>query len=203
MQQAIHLRKTAAYLYVAGALALAPVLVARAQTPTVAPIDAFVAKVTEGISGIHAQAGGDAAKTLAGCGDFLGRVLDLPAMAKTAARDGWERMSAEQHEAYQKAFTQRLAAECAHELAKYNGEAITLAGVRNMSNGEKLATVRLGPPEKARMIAWQLRGAGDALSAVDVIFEGHSAMIKAHDDFIRVLRANRGNIDAVIESLRK
>ena len=26
---------------------------------------------------------------------------------------------------------------------------------------------------------------------------------KAHDDFVGVLRANRGNIDAVIESLRK
>ena len=197
MLWAIHIRKTAVYLGVAGALAL-PHL-ARAQSP----IDAFVTKVTEGISGIHAQAGGDAAKTLAGCSDFLGRVLNMPAMAKNAAREGWDQMSAEQHDAYAKAFAQRLAAECARELAKYNGEPITLAGVRNMSGGDKLATIRLGPPEKARMIAWQLRGANDALAAVDVIFEGHSAMIKAHDDFLTVLRANRGNIDAVIESLRK
>jgi ABC-type transporter MlaC component len=197
MNRAIHLRKTAAYLCVAGALALP--FAARAQ----APVDAFVTKVTEGISGIHAQAGGDAAKTLAGCSDFLGRVLNLPVMAKHAARDGWEKMSAEQHEAYQKAFTQRIAAECARELAKYNGEPVTLAGVRNMSGGDKLATIRLGPPEKARMIAWQLRGPNDALSAVDVLFEGHSAVIKAHDDFLTVLRANRGNMDAVIESLRK
>jgi len=198
MNRAIHLRKTMRYLCIAGALAVALPSLARAQ----APIDAFVAKVTEGISGIHARAGGDAAKTLAGCGDFLGQVLNLPAMAKTAARDGWEQMSAEQHDAYEKAFAQRLAAECARELAKYNGEPITLAGVRNMG-GDKLATIRLGPPENARMIAWQLRGTNDALAAVDVIFEGHSVMIKAHDDFLTVLRANRGNIDAVIESLRK
>ena len=198
MIRANQLRKTMIYLGVAGALALAPPA-ARAQ----APVDAFVAKVTEGISGIHAQAGGDAAKTVAGCRDFLGRVLDIPAMAKTAARDGWAQMSAEQHDAYEKAFAQRLATECARELATYNGEAITLAGVRNAAGGDKLATIRLGPPEKARMIAWQLRGTGDTLAAVDVIFEGHSAMIKAHDDFVGVLRANRGNIDAVIESLRK
>jgi ABC-type transporter MlaC component len=198
MSRAIPLRKTAVYLCVAGALALALPLVARAQ----APVDAFVTKVTEGISGIHAQAGGDAAKTLAGCGDFLGRVLNVPAMAKHAARDGWEKMSAAQHDAYQKALAQRLAGECARELAKYNGEPITLAGVRNMG-GDKLATFRLGATDNARMIAWQLRGANDALAAVDVIFEGHSVMIKAHDDFLTVLRANRGNIDAVIESLRK
>jgi ABC-type transporter MlaC component len=186
-------------LAVAGALALALPFAARAQSP----IDAFVAKVTDGIAGIHAEAGGDAEKTLAGCGDFLGRVLNLPAMAKNAARDAWERMSAEQRDAYEKAFSKRLATECARELAKYKGEPITLAGVRNIANGDKLATVRLGPPESARMIAWQLRGAGDALAGVDVVFEGHSAMINAYGDFVRVLRANRGNIDAVMESLRK
>jgi ABC-type transporter MlaC component len=199
MIRAIHLRKSAIYLAVAGALALASPWPARAQSP----VEAFVAKVSDGIAGIHAQAGDDAAKTLAGCGDFLGRVLDLAAMAKTAARDGWERMSAAQREAYQTAFAHRLAAECGRELAKYKGEPVILAGVRSMANGDKLATVRLGPPESARMIAWQLRGTGEALAAVDVVFEGHSAMIKAYDDFVGVLRANRGNIDAVIESLRK
>jgi ABC-type transporter MlaC component len=198
----IYAGKSTISLFVAGALALP--LVARAQ----APVDAFVARVTEGIAGIHAQAGGDAAKTLAGCSDFLGRVLNLPAMAKIAGRDAWEKMSAEQRDAYQAAFAKRLAAECARQLASYKGEPVTLAGVRTTASGDRLATVRLGGPENARMIAWQLRGAkdgakDDALSAVDVIFECHSAMIKAHDDFITVLRAAHGNIDAVIESLRK
>ena len=197
MIQAIHLRKSAICLSVAGALALP--FAARAQSP----VDAFVAKVTDGITGIHTKAGGDAAKTLTGCSEFLASVLDLPAMAKTAGRDGWEKMSAEQRDAYEKAFANKLATECARELAKYNGEPITLAGVRNMSGSDKLATIRLGPPEKARMIAWQLRGPNDAPTAIDVIFEGHSVMIKAHDDFLGVLRANHGNIDAVIESLRR
>ena len=200
MNRVIRASKSAIYLSVAGALALALPLVARAQTP----IDAFMTRVSDGIAGIHTQAGGDAAKTLAGCSDFLGRVLNLPAMAKTAGRDAWEQMSAEQRDAYQAAFARRLASECARELATYKGEAVTLAGVRTMPDGDRLATVRLGPPENARMIAWRLRGAkDDALSAVDVIFEGHSAMIKAYDDFVAVLRASHGNVDAVIESLRK
>jgi ABC-type transporter MlaC component len=199
MSRTNHARKTTIYLSVAGALALALPVAAGAQ----APVDAFVAKVTDGIAGIHTQAGGDAAKTLTGCSDFLASVLDLPAMAKTAGREGWEKMSAEQRDAYEKAFAHKLATECARELAKYGGEPITLAGVRTMKSGEKLATLRLGPPEKARMIAWQLRGAGDTVSAVDVLFEGHSAMILAREDFRAVLRATHGNFDAVIESLRK
>ena len=72
-----------------------------------------------------------------------------------------------------------------------------------MANGDKLATVRLGPPESARMIAWQLRGAGDAL-----VGSRRDVRRPQRDDqgvrrFRRVLRANRGNIDAVIELLRK
>lgn len=163
-----------------------------------------VARISDGIAAIHTQAEGDATRMLAGCGDFLGRVLDLPAMAKAASRDAWEQMSAEQRDGFQAAFAQRLASECARELANYKGEPITLAGVRTTTDGDRLATLRLGPPENARMIAWRLRGAkDDTYSAIDVIFEGHSAMIKAHDDFAAVLQATHGDINAVIESMRK
>jgi ABC-type transporter MlaC component len=200
MGRASRASKVALYLSIASAAAFAWPNAARSQ----AAIDAAVARISDGIAAIHTQAEGDATRTLAGCGDFLGRVLDLPAMAKAASRDAWEQMSAEQRDGFQAAFAQRLASECARELANYKGEAITLAGVRTTTDGDRLATLRLGPPENARMIAWRLRGAkDDTYAAIDVIFEGHSAMIKAHDDFAAVLQATHGDINAVIESMRK
>jgi ABC-type transporter MlaC component len=199
MGRVIRASKVALYLSIASAALAWPVL---AQSP--AATAAAIARISDGIAAIHTQAEGDAARTLAGCGDFLGRVLDLPAMAKATSRDAWEQMSAEQRLAFQSAFAQRLASECARELADYKGEGITLAGVRTTPDGDKLATLRLGPPENARMIAWRLRGAkNDTYLAIDVIFEGHSAMIKAHDDFAAVLQATHGDINAVIESMRK
>jgi ABC-type transporter MlaC component len=200
MGRAIRGSKVALYLSIAAAAALArPIF---AQSPTA--IDAVVTRISDGIAAIPAQAGGDAARTLAGCGDFLGRVLDLAAMAKAASEDAWEHMSATQRDDYQAAFAQRLASECARELADYKGEAITLAGIRTTPDGDKLATLRVGAPEHARMIAWRLRGAKDeTYSAVDVIFEGRSAVIKAHDDFAAVLQATHGDLDAVIGSMRK
>ena len=91
--------KVALYLSIASAALAWPVL-AQSQ----AAIDALIARISDGIAAIHTQAGDDPARTLAGCGDFLGRVLDLPAMAKAASRDAWEQMSAEQRVSFQAAF---------------------------------------------------------------------------------------------------
>ncbi len=180
----------------AGALAVASA--AHAQST----VDAFVAKVSDGIKAIPAQAGGDKAKTVAACHDFLTRSLNLPAMAQAASRDGWPRMSAAQRDAYQAAFTQHLATQCGQEFAGYKGEAVTLAGVRTTPEGDKLVALRLGAGTNARIIVWRLRGHDDQYTAVDVIFEGHSAVVDAHDQFHIIMQATRGDIDAIIKALK-
>ena len=185
-------------LLVAGAAALALTQPAHAQTT----VDAFVAQVSDGLKAIPAQAAGDKNKAIAGCRDFLSHVLNLPAMAQAASRDAWPRMSPAQRDEYQAAFTQHLATECAKEFTDYNGEAITLAGVRTTPEGDKLATLRLGTPANARMITWRLRGHDDQYTAVDVIFEGHSAVVEAHDQFTLIMHATHGDVDAVIKAVK-
>ena len=75
--------------------------------------------------------------------------------------------------------------------------------MRTTPEGDKLATVRLGDAANARMVAWRLRGHDDKYTAVDVIFEGHSAVIEAHDKFNAIMQATQGDIDAIIKALRK
>ena len=48
--------------------------------------------------GLTAIPTGDKDKTIAGCRDFLGRVLNLSAMAQAASRDAGPRMTAAQHD---------------------------------------------------------------------------------------------------------
>jgi ABC-type transporter MlaC component len=153
---------------------------------------------------IPTGANGDAVKILAGCRDLLGRVLNLETMARAATEKAWDRMSVAQREAYQAAFADQLAAECARELAGYDGEPIRLAGVRSTQDGDKLATLRVGAAENAKMIAWRLRGAGsDTWSAVDVIWEGHGAIANARAEFAAGLQGAKGDIDALIRRMRK
>ena len=184
------------------ALALAGVLAVASAAQAQSTVEAFVAKVSDGLKAIPAQAGGDKAKQVAGCRDFLTGLLNLQSMSQAASGDAWPRMSVAQRTEYQDAFTQHLATECARELADYKGEEITLAGVRTTPDGDKLATLRLGAPANARMIAWRLRGHDAAYAAVDVIFEGHSAVVEAHDQFTVILRATRGDVDAVIKAVK-
>jgi ABC-type transporter MlaC component len=190
----------------AGATA-ALALSAAAQSPSPASpqiIDDVVAEIAKGIRTIRAESAGDATKIVAGCRDLLGRTLDVEAVAQAATEDAWSRMSAPQREAYAAGVTQRFAAECARQLANYKGEAIELAGIRPTSGGDRLATQRLGEGNETKMIAWRLRRAGDGkFRAVDVIWEGHSAVAKAHDEFAAGLQSANGNIDALIESMRK
>jgi ABC-type transporter MlaC component len=197
MGRATLIISAAAWLSIAGAV------VASRPAHAQATVDAFVAQVSDGLKAIPAQAAGDKDKAIAGCRDFLTRTLNLPAMAQAASRDAWPRMSPAQRDEYQAAFTQHLATECAKQLTGYKGEAITLAGVRTTPEGDKLATLRLGEATNARMVAWRLRGHDDQYTAVDVIFEGHSAVVQAHDQFTIIMHATQGDIDAIIKALRK
>jgi ABC-type transporter MlaC component len=52
------------------------------------------------------------------------------------------------------------------------------------------------------MIGWRMRG-GDASAAVDVIWEGNSAVAKARNDFAAVLQGANGDVDALIGFMRK
>jgi len=77
-------------------------------------------EIGDGMRAIHTRANGDAAQVVAGCREFLGRVLNLETMARAVTEGAWERMSGAQREAYQGAFADRLAAECARALADYS-----------------------------------------------------------------------------------
>ena len=167
-------------------------------------IDDVVAEIATSIRTIRAESAGDATKIAAGCRDLLGRTLDVEAVAQAATEDAWARMSAPQREAYEAGVTQRFAAECARQLADYKGEAIELAGIRPTSGGDRLATQRLGEGNETRMLAWRLRRAGDGkFHAVDVIWEGHSAVAKAHEEFAAGLQSAHGDVNALIESMRR
>jgi ABC-type transporter MlaC component len=202
------LRKALVGLWIVGAAAAlaTPVAAQSQEQPQAQPqtsVDAFMTEIGDGMRAIHTRANGDAAQVVAGCRDFLGRVLNLETMARAVTEADWERMSVAQREAYQAAFADRLASECARALADYKGEPIRLAGIRSTPDGDKLATLRVGA-EDAKMIAWRLHDAGsDTWAAVDVIWDGHGAIAKARAEFAAGLQAANGDVDALIGHMRR
>ena len=103
------------------------------------------------------------------------------------------------------AFERRILSDCLRPIRDYNGEPIELVGVRPASGGEKLAAVRFGPADDpTRIITWRLHGEGaDAWKVVDIIVDGRSTIANMRNEFAAVLQSQNGNIDALIEFLRR
>jgi ABC-type transporter MlaC component len=195
----IRLRTLVTHFWIAGAAAA---LAGPACAQSQAAVDVFVSQLDDTMHELHDKARGNAARIRAGCRDVVGRFLNLEAMAKAAGEDIWDKMSVAQRETYRTAFGDRMVAECGRQFADYRGEDVRELGTRSLSGGDKLVMTRVGRGEDAKMVGWRMHG-GDASAAVDVIWEGNSAVAKARSEFAAVLQGANGNVDALIGFMRK
>jgi ABC-type transporter MlaC component len=170
-----------------------------------AAIEQFVAFLDQSLHAIHVQAQTEGGGIHAGCRDLMLRILDLDGMGRAAAAAAWDKMTQSQRSAYQPAFERRLLSDCARPIRDYRGEPVALAGVRSADDGERLVAVRLGSEnDPSRIITWRVRGeAVGTLKAVDIIVDGRSTVINMRNEFSAVLESQNGDIDALVEFLRK
>jgi ABC-type transporter MlaC component len=175
------------------------------STPQSTPsIDAFIAKLDSATRAIHKNSKNDAALISVGCRQLLNEVLDLDAMAKAANNGLSEKMSAPQRETFRSAFEHRMVASCVRQFGTYAGEKLQLAGVRPTDDGQLLATVRVGSQDDAKLVTWRLHNSGPQIwRAVDVISDGRSAVLDAHNEFAAVLQSFGGDIEALIAFMQK
>jgi ABC-type transporter MlaC component len=187
------------HLWIAGAAAA---LAAPAFAQSQDAVKVFVSQLADTMRELHGRARGNPARIRLGCRDLVGRFFNLEAMAKAAGEEIWGKMSATQRDAYQAAFGDRMVAECARQFANYQGDTIKEINIRSLPGGDTLATTRFGDGEDAKTVGWRLRG-GNPSSAIDVVWDGTSAVAKARSEFAAVLHGANGNVDALIAFMRK
>jgi len=167
-------------------------------------VDAFVAKLDSATRAIHENSKNDHALIREGCRQLLNDMLDLDAMARATNDEMWEKMTAPQRETFRAAFEHRMVGSCVRQLGTYTGETLQLAGVRTTDEGYLLATIRVGSQDDAKLVTWRLRNSGSQnWRAVDVIAEGRSAVLDAHNEFAAVLQSVNGDIEALISFMQK
>jgi ABC-type transporter MlaC component len=167
-------------------------------------VEAFIAKLGNGSRAIHQVSKQDPALIRAGCRDLLNEILDLDAMAQAVNVEIWVKMTPPQRDTFRAAFEQRMITNCMRQFDGYEGELIQLAGVRTTDGGHLLATVRIGSHDDGKLVTWRLRSSGrDSVRAVDVITEGRSAVLDAHNEFAAVLQSVNGDIEALIAFMQK
>jgi ABC-type transporter MlaC component len=137
----------------------------------------------------------------AACTTLVGQEFDMAAMAEATAAEAWQRMNAEQRQAYTRGVTRRAISECASHGREMAGNTVELIGVRSGDSGDRIVAVRQSQG-RARTVVWQLRaGLGGALKAVDMTVDGHSLAAAARRDAKKVLDKTDGNVIALIRSV--
>jgi ABC-type transporter MlaC component len=158
-------------------------------------VSEFVAYLDSSVRAAQNRAGAQSR-----CRDLTNRLMAVDLMARAAVKDAWEQMTPQQRTQYQAAFHEKMIGECLRVTRENKAEKVTLAGVRDVSGGDRLVTTRFGGEgEGGRVVTWRMRGS----RAVDVVANGRSAVLSARQEYAGVLESNKGNADALIAFMRK
>src|SRR5262249_33789425 len=140
-----------------------------------------------------------------GCRILVNKVFDLVAMARASLPEMWDSMEPDQHDIFRSAFAERMTTDCVRQITEHGTETLTLLGIRDVDGRDKFATARLGPEDSPKkIITWHLRSDGPELwVAIDMLADGRSIVLSAHDEYSAILQAQNGDIDALIAALQR
>jgi phospholipid transport system substrate-binding protein len=132
---------------------------------------------------------------------LLASSFDIPAMAEFALGKAWGSASEDDRKAYLRAFESQAVSEYLRRMK--DGARIEFTGMRPPDHGDLLAANKVSTPGKDEQTwIWKLRPSGDSWKIVDVLIDGKSAMLEERDTYAEVLRANHGDINALITYIR-
>ncbi len=109
-------------------------------------------------------------------------------------------------EEYNALFEDLIVATYAARFAEYSGQTFEIKRVATQGNERdsivmsEIKPVDGGPPIR---VDWQVRGADNESKIVDVRVEGVSMSITQREEFTAVIQKNGGNVDSLLEALRK
>lgn len=121
----------------------------------------------------------------------------------------WRRASEDDRIEYLALFEDVIVNTWADRFSSYSGEKFTVQNAVDAPSAheaERVAIVRslfFSDPQTSIRIDWRVASRGDIYKITDVMVEGISMANTQRDEFASVIRNNSGQIDALLEILRK
>lgn len=121
----------------------------------------------------------------------------------------WRRASEDDRTEYLALFEDVIVNTWADRFSSYSGEAFTVQNAVDAPSAheaENVAIVRslfFSDPQTPIRIDWRVASRGDIYKITDVMVEGISMANTQRDEFASVIRSNSGQINALLEILRK
>jgi phospholipid transport system substrate-binding protein len=162
-------------------------------------VRAFVEKVNSASMSFFASGADSDARER--CRALLSWAFDIPASAEYVLGKAWGSASEDDRKEFFQAFEEEIVTEYLHRMKP--GTTMTFIGTRAPLQGDLLAASRVTIPRKNEETwIWRLRPEGDSWRIIDVLVNGRSAILQERETYADVLKANHGEMKALINYVR-
>lgn len=146
----------------------------------------------------------DSADRQAAFRDLLGRYFDLPRTGRITLGRHWKRATPDERAEYERLFREYVVVSTTRRLQGYADNDLEVRGARVINEREILVDSRFttAGAEPVR-VQWNLFKGEEGLRILDVMIEGVSQVLTQRNEFDSVIRAGGGEIEALLEVLRK
>jgi len=136
-------------------------------------------------------------------GGIIDADIDVDGVARFCLGRFWQTALPAQQQQYLKLFRDMLVANISIKLGEYRGVTFDVGAVQDRDSGEVVATIIKRPNNPPTNVQWLVANPTADPKIIDVIAEGTSLRITQRDDYASFLSQHGGNVDALLEGLRK
>ena len=116
----------------------------------------------------------------------------------------WRTATSEQQAEYQKLFNDMIVKVYTVRLDNYKGQKFEVASVRDVGKKDLLVSSHILPVDSPKVkVDWRVRQKNGRYKIIDVMIEGVSMSLTQRSDFSSVIQRGGGDIEVLLEHLRK
>ncbi len=138
--------------------------------------------------------------------DLLNDAFDMETIGRFALGRFWKTATPVQKKEYQKLFNELIVRVYTARFKEYDGQKLEVTGARKDSANDDVIVHTTIIPKRGQqkfVVEWRVRGKNQKFKVVDILVEGVSMALTQRSDFASVIQRGGGNVDILLEHLRK
>lgn len=173
------------------------------QASTAASAKDFIDQMGQSAIGFLGNNGLSQAQKEAEFKQLLQTSFDIKTIGRFALGSYWNSATPAQQSEYQQLFEQMIIRVYATRFNEYKGERLDVSSSRPDGRDELVTTYIVPPSGEKIQVDWRVREKNGSYKIVDVIIEGVSMAMTQRSDFSSVIQRGGGNIQVLINHLKK
>ena len=135
---------------------------------------------------------------------LLNDSFDMKTIGRFSLGTYWKQATAPQQQEYQTLFKNMIVEVYSRRFGDYNGQKLDVRSAAPTAKGDTLVTTFIVPADGPEIqVDWRVRKEGGQFKIVDVLVEGVSMALTQRADFASVIQRGGGNVEVLLEHLRK